>query len=281
MSFAEEFARVTQRNAKPAAASPVAETQPQSDAPPQGDNVEAIMNSGLPDYKQTQADVVPELPVGGKPEPEPAKPTPKFRIAGKEFATQEEAFAYAEKLALDKIQDEAFNAGQKSALTPKEETQVRTLLDDINDELFVNPKSALEKLQKGIEDLFEKKFNEREDAKRVEQQRKEERDRIYKEFYTENPDIAEFPEIVEFVTQKFWNEVGPMPPKQGLARVAEETRKILKKSKEAMAPQREMQSKPATVAGGGSGLAPIASIESTVKDPVDFITQVNKHRKRA
>lgn len=283
MSFAEEFKTVTARGPK----APVAQTQPQAEGTiaeqtPQ-DDASAIMNNGMPDYNAIAGEAVPELPVGGKPEPEAPKAPAKFRIGDKEFATQDEAFEYANKIAIDKVQTDAFAEGQKAtldALTPKEEVKVKTLLDEVEEELFVNPKAALEKLQNGIAELIDKKAEERETKQRVEQQRKEATEKMYKDFYAENQDIADFPELVEFVTQKHWDEVGKMPVKQGLARVAEETRKMIKKSRESAAPQRELSSKPATVAGGGSTPAPIATSNSTPQSPLDFISQVNKHRKR-
>lgn len=283
MGFAEEFAQVNSRGTKaPAQATPQAEGT--GDTPQPTDDGTSVMNSGMPDYNAIAGEAVPELPVGGKPEPEAPKAPAKFRIAGKEFSTQEEAFAYAEQLALDKIQDTAFAEGQKTAidaLTPKEEVKVKTLLDEVEEELFVNPKAALEKLQNGIAELIDKKAEERDQKRQREEQQKQATEKMWAGFYEKNADIADFSEVVEFVVQKHWSEVGKLPVDKGLERVAEETRKMLKKSRESMAPQKEMSSKPATVAGGGTTQAPTASVASTAQTPLDFISQVNKHRKRA
>ena len=73
--------------------------------------------------------------------------------------------------------------------------------------------------------------------------------------------------------------MGNLPLDKSTEKIAELTKGRIKRLREATMPKKELSSSPAHVAGNSAGPAANAT-GSTQKTNLDFISQVNKHRKR-
>lgn len=240
-----------------------------------------MLNNGLNPAAAGPANAELELPVGGKEPPPPEKAPAKFRIAGHEFETQEEALAYAEKTLLDKVQDDAYTQGRKDALTPAQQVEIKSVMDEVEELLFVDPKAALTKLDALVKGTVKSALDSEKKAMQQEAANKAALDKAYGDFYKKNTDLANMTEFMELATQKLWEEVKDLPIEKALARIGTEARGYIKKVREASSPTKELSNDPAIVAtGSGSSPAP-ATLGSTAKSPIAFIDQINKHRKRA
>lgn len=259
MGLAEEL---KQSNAKPNAAIAAAAAEAS----------DAVMNNGLEALNTTAPTEAP----AAQPEPavEPAKASnTKIRIGAKEFDNAEAALNYANELELLQIQDASYKAGlnasnPKAAETPPEDD---SLPPDIENQLFDDPKKAL----KAYGDKLRQQITA--DIKK-EAEVSAAKESAWNKFYTENPKLGQHKDIVEYVMQKNWKEVGFIPLTEGLSKVAEKTYELLKIKKESDAPTTELSSRSVNVPGvGGSPTTPVIK---NVEQPIDFIAQINKHRNK-
>lgn len=196
----------------------------------------------------------------------------KIKIGSQEFDDVEKAIEYAQELELAVLQTEAFNAGKTAATqaaTP--EKPLKTIEDEIADKLFDDPKAALleykEALKKEIRSDITKEANKAANIKQT-----------WNDFYAENADLAGQEEIVSYIMQKNWNEVGHIDLKLGLAKVAEKTRAFLGSTKQQQLPTRELPTKPAVTPMGGS-----TATTTPAEKPgraLDFVAQLNTMRKK-
>lgn len=204
------------------------------------------------------------------------KETPKvevpIKIGTQTFTSVEEAMKYANELELAVLQTEAFEAGKREATAPKEQpAEVRTIEDEIADQLFDDPKAALLKYKDAIKDEVKKQIV-------TEARQEKTRQETWNNFYTSNADLAANTEVVDYVLQKNWNKLGSMPANVALEELATMTRAFLGSARETQLPTKELSSKKVTQPSGSA--TPASAPVATEKKALDFITQVNKHRKR-
>lgn len=125
----------------------------------------------------------------------------EIRIGDQVFASTKEAIAYAERIEREKIISEAHTAGVREAL----EAQVRASApqqapepeEDLEQEFYANPKETLQKVHTRARD-------EAIAAIRAEQQR----EKMWSEFLTENPDIRR--KDAERILVENWNVIGQL-----------------------------------------------------------------------
>jgi hypothetical protein len=291
--FAEELRAANTRTApttqlaQAAAASAAAPTE----TPQEAAAAPAAEMTGLKDGQVIELG----LPVGSSPvDPsavanvEPVKAvakvddSPKIRIAGKEFANMQEAIKYAEELELAKREDDAFKEGFKTAKGSEkkaDEPPPKTYVEEAEELLFENPKKALEILKEGVRkeifDTYDKMTADQQAAQTKQQQLNQ----IWEHFYTENADLAEAKEYVDYVLQRNWETLGGKPISESLPILAEQARKGLKITKQSASPAKELPSKPAVTAGASSSSTG-AQVQATPKKDMDFVSQLNTLRKR-
>lgn len=276
-TFAQELAaakaapNMTPSEATPAAAE-AASALPAGNSPIDPAAV-VDMNAGL--------NPAPAVEAAPDPVAAPAAPaavetpkTTKIRIGTQEFNSHEEAIQYAQELELAVLQQDAFNAGKQAAApVATETTPKRTIEDDIQEQLFENPKEALLKYKEHIM----KNIKEEIKADAV---REAQINSLWQEFYSENADLANSPKVVQMIVNESWSEIKDLPLAKSKRIIADRARKELSSYRQAAMPAEELPSKPAVVAGAsGSPSAPATSSDKP-KTALDFISQVNKHRKR-
>lgn len=204
----------------------------------------------------------------------------KIRIGNEVFDTPEEAMAYATELQQTLVQREAFEQGKLAAqpVTPPEPEP--DFFAEIENQIFENPKEAIKKIHaKAVEDAkkyIEETEKKKEEAKRVE----ETRNHTWNTFYTSNTDLStpEAKQIVDHVLQRDWKELGGMAAEKALPLLAERTRALVRSLRETQLPASVLQAGKVISTSATHG----STATSTKKEssPLDFISQINKHRKR-
>ncbi len=203
---------------------------------------------------------------------EPAAEEEPIRIAGREFKTQKEAFAYAEELELNNKLSEAHNAGVREAL----ESQARASgvgaaaqpEDDFDARFYANPKETLKQLK--------------EDSKReafAMMQAERNKENLWSEFLSENPDIRR--KDAERILQENWDTIGKLTDMAaGKRLLAQKVRSEYDEIIETRKPRTTLSEKKAVVSpsgGGASGVTPKKKEDS----PLSFTEQMRKLNKRS
>lgn len=132
----------------------------------------------------------------------PAREPAKYRIGDREFATQEEAIAFAQShlttIETERQVADAYRAGLREALTQAKPTDqiVTPQVPTINaEELYTNPEQFLQKFAKQIKDETR---TELEQVSNIQA----ESNRIWNEFTQRHPMLADFRSDVEDYVQK-------------------------------------------------------------------------------
>lgn len=206
------------------------------------------------------------------PEPAQAVEKAKIRIGTQEFDSAEAAIQYAQDLELAVLQQEAYRQGAEDLRTKAAAVPERTIEDEIEQELFENPKKALLTYKQHILEAAKA-------AIKAEAQQETSRRETWQSFYETNNDLADAKEIVDMVWEKNQKELGPMTVAAGLKKLADKSRALLSSYKTTVLPTRDLPGSvaQATSASGAPSTAPAKKAETLV----DFISQVNKHRKRS
>lgn len=207
--------------------------------------------------------------------------TPKFVLHGKEFTDAQEALAYArEQVAKAQGIQETLDKVNlaKPAETPAETKSFEQEMEEL---MFTNPQEAIrkivEKARIEAETNMTKAYNEAQTA----EANKKHWNNFYKGIAEKNPDIADFIELTEtIVTEKHWSAVKDLPLEKAAEFLADKTRELLKIRKDATAKTTELPPGPANVPGATGG-NPSVPVQATQEKSLDFISQIQKHRKRS
>lgn len=276
MSFAEEVAA-----AKAAPKSAQSETPAQNDAA----NTEATAEQhfAMPAHGEVhpeqQNDAVDLSETQGTPAPVKEG---KIKIADEVFDDVEAALKYATDLKLTLLEKEAYEKGKQDASQKPAEAVVEPdWTDEIERELFENPKEAIKKLHKKATEEAEKILAKREEEKAKAQAVEAQRKKTWDSFYHDNTDLSSqsAQEVVNGILQRDWHELGPMPAEKALPILAKRAREFIASLKETQLPTTVLQSN--KVVTTKSGIPSTATNTQKKASPLDFISQVNKHRKRA
>lgn len=259
MGFAEEL------SASKATKSEFTGTE-QFNLPPGGDPIDPSAIPAAPEAPET---------------PAKAPESPKFVLHGKEFTDAQEALSYArEQVAkaqgiqetLDKV---------NLAKTPETPVETKSFEMEMEELMFTNPQEAVRRIVAKAKEEAETSITK---AYRDEQQaetNKKQWTSFYKGIAEKNPDIADFIELTEtIVTEKNWAAIKDLPLEQAGEILADKTRELLKIRKNATAKQTELPGGPANVPGATGG-APTSTPKATTEKALDFISQIQKHRKRS
>jgi hypothetical protein len=272
MSFLEEAKQVLSKKGAP---------------PPPASGEEAGLTSGDEMLNAMPTGASPingEVKVVESAKPLPAseeKPSAPIKIAGKEFSSIDEAIKYAEQLELAQIEEKAFQEGYQKAneASKPAEPAAKTYVEEAEEVLFEDPKKAIEILRKGIQDDIWGAYNKMTKEQQEVAKQQASREATWNDFYKSNTDLGESREYVDFLLQKNWNTLKDMQADKALEQLADMARKGLRINKEAALPAKELQNKPAIMAGAGAG-ATSSSSDATPEKPMDFIAQLAKLRKR-
>lgn len=234
-------------------------------APPT--TTELPIGGGLPEHGAPHPET---KPVEAAAIPAPVKSGP-IKIGTEVFENPEDAIAYATELQQTLAQKDAFEMGRQSAMPKEEEVKPIDPFEAFGTELFENPSEALKKIHaKAVADA----------KKQIEDERRQEETKrqTWDSFYSQNADLSQNREIVEYVLQKNWDSLQNMNGDKALKILADKSRAFLGSTRVASLPSRDLPSGPA-VTPSATGGAPIATPEKP-SEVLDFITQVNKHRRR-
>lgn len=269
MGFVEEAKQVLSKSKMPLAAPEGAITS--------GDEVLNAMPSGVAPVNPEAANHVEP----SKPSADDDKPQAPIKIAGKEFANINEAISYAEQLELASREDKAFQEGYQKASEANKpaEPATKSYVEEAEEKLFEDPKQAIEILRQGIQQEIFSAYNKMTAEQQAQAKATAQREATWSEFYKSNTDLAESREYVDFLLQKNWDKLKDMQAEKALEQLAGMARSGLRLNKESALPSKELQSKPAMMAGASSNATPQSS-DATQEKPMDFIAQLAKLRKR-
>ena len=124
--------------------------------------------------------------------------------------------------------------------------------------------------------IMEKRDLDAKEASRIEAIKKQ----TWSSFYESNSDLSSqsAQEVVQGILQRDWKELGPMSSEKALPILAERSRAFIRSLKETQLPTTALPSK--GVVTTKSGNPATATTPQKKSSPLDFISQVNKHRKR-
>lgn len=292
MSFADEVtASKTQKSAPPpqaaeAAPTPAAEMTPKGELPTAAKEKVAFSVEDM-DFNQT-ASKETVLPVG-KPDAAPEAPAaeakvPVIRVGGMEFKSVEDAIKYADELSIARQQEEAYLQGFQKAKAesepaPPPEPDVDERIEQL---LFENPKAAIKELREQAKKEIFAEYDKMMATQTKERAQQESSQKMWGDFYEKNTDLSD-PDTRDFVQnhllQKHWERLQNVPTEKALAELADLARKALRITKENALPTRELHSGPAVVPGS-SGNSTGSPIPVTDQKDLDFVSQVNRLRRR-
>lgn len=204
----------------------------------------------------------------------------KIRIGTEVFDTAEEALRYATELQTTIIQRDAFEQGKLSAQPKELPPPEPDFFEEVESQIFENPKEAIKKIhQKAVEDA-KKMMEERDVEKKKNEDIEKSRNETWNSFYTSNNDLSspEAQKVVKYILENNWKELGPMQADKALPILADRARSFIRSLKETQLPTSELQSGKVTTTSSSNGAT--ATVKEKTSSAIDFISQLNKHRKR-
>lgn len=199
----------------------------------------------------------------------------RVTIGTKSFDTMDAALEYAQALEIENAKAEGYKDAVTSLKTPEPVAPVKDDADEISDIMFENPREAIVKIQALIEKQVEKKAAQVIQA----QERQATLNGLWQDFYQKNPELQGQQGFVDHLLRNVhWQELSNIPSSQAMTKLAEIARKELKIVREAALPENVLPPGRATVAPTSSMTTPI--VENKVEQAVDFVSQINKIRRR-
>lgn len=211
------------------------------DGVPQGQPQDMTFDDGQPEEPPFE----PEQPEGQPEE----KPTPKIRIGDKEFASQEEAFNYANELAQKDLVNDAFRQGmevaaQSQAGLPSQQAPAPAEPEDnFDEEFYANPKEFLKKREAQIAERIQTQI-----AQQAERAKKNEE--TWGRFYQTYPDLDKNRDLVTFTLQQNWNQLAHIDTDRALKILADKVRDTKKAWLADATPGQELKQVRATASAG-------------------------------
>lgn len=238
---------------------------------PQGSS-KVAKDEETPVEEEATAEEAPAETEGEAAVTEPAAEEEPIRIAGREFKTTKEAFAYAEELELTNKLAEAHSAGVREALDAQSRATAPGATaepeDTFDAEFYANPKETLKKF----------KAEAKNEALAM-MQAERNKENLWNEFLTENPDIRR--KDAERILHENWNTIGKLTDiAAGKRLLAQKVRSEYDEITEIRKPRTTLSEKKAVVSpsgGASSGVTPKKKDET----PLSFTEQMRKLKKRS
>jgi len=170
-----------------------------------------------------------------------------IRIGDQTFEKQEDAWEHANKLAEERLAQDAYRQGMDDALRNQPQvTQpaAEPAQDNFDDEFYSNPQEYLkkygEKIAAGVKNEIETK-----------QATSERETELWNKFYTNNPDLQVKERLVKSILTENWDVLSRMRDSdEALKILASKTRQELKKWSDAEKPSVELPRTAAQVSSG-------------------------------
>ena len=216
----------------------------------------------------------PAVTPAGSADPDPAAAKPAvFAVGDQEFATVEDAMKYAQTLAAEKVQRDAYEQGIKDASpdpAAEKPDPDAAFYKQMSDMMFDDPATAIRMIEQRAVDRAASQITQA-------TEQTQNRTKTWDKFYTDNKDLSVHRDIVDFILEKNWATLGPMQPDKALQKLAELTRGRLQKALKDMRPEEVLPSGSA-MATSATG-APLAT-PVPEKQKLDFTQLVRKLNKR-
>ena len=204
----------------------------------------------------------------------------KYRIGDMEFATQQEALAYAQAMESNRQVSDAYQRGLSDATTQLQVPPNNVTPDgqsDIDaDEFYANPKSFLEKFATKIKTETRRELDQK-DAIR------ESSNQIWREFVDRHPILSDFrTEVEDFVTRNQADVKALIATKgrqPAYDYVATHLKAQFNKYATAIKPNRELSNLPVNMLAGLSSPNNVTP-KKEAAPPLSFSQQLQKIRKR-
>lgn len=211
----------------------------------------------------------------------------KYKIGNKEFATQAEAYAYAQSLEQQGNQDDAYRQIVESVLQQPPQTgqsvtpsQAKPKLEIDEAKLWENPSQFLsefaEKVQAQTIQTMGSQLAQQQAARDTGEQ-------VWREFSSRHPDLADFRTEVEGFTGQNMSKVKAIIKRDGQAAgydyIAMCMRDQFKRYADVGKPRRELQNG-GTNMTPSSGSAPNVTPKGQQKKPLTFAEQIRSIKKR-
>lgn len=242
------------------------------------DDMQAVKDGKSPEDDNEQ-EAAPEVSLENTLEPpeegseEPPKKA-KYRLAGKEFDSQEEAFAYAEELDRQAAIREAETNAYRQAIMSQQQAQnlgqsvTQPEEDDFDAKFYENPKEYLKQMAEQV------RQQTREEVLRTVEDRSEE-EKLWGEFFSENPDLSGFRRDCEMVLDDHKEQIAALAQTRGKKAasdyLAQKTRAKFQQWADAQKPRREI---PDTRRGASSGAAQSVTPKQGDEKPMSFAEQM-------
>ena len=195
---------------------------------------------------EAKAEEAKAAPVEHKQEQSP------IYLGGKKFNSVEELAEYTQQLEASKytqpVQQVQQTAGAEKPLS-------ELLFEDPEKALQVHEQRVIQKL------------------KAEEAQRNNER-KFWDTFYSDNKDLSEHQDIVQFAMNKHWDELARLHPDQAQKKIADYTRKTILKFKGGQETTKELPSGVAKAGPSNTQSAP--TVTESRAAAVDFVSQLRK-----
>ncbi len=215
---------------------------------------------------------------------EPAKPAsadaPKIRIAGQEFSSLEDAIRYADEIAIAQKEDKAFREGVEATKEkPAPAAPEPTFIDKAKKLIFEDPDKAIDLIVEGTEQRIFDTYNKMTAEQQTQAAQKAVYDATWNDFYDKNPDLSASRDYVMYALEKNKATLYAQKTPEALASLAALVRKDLRIQREESLPSMELPNKPAMGPGASSQATPAAA-PATDAEPLDFVQQMSRLRKR-
>lgn len=180
----------------------------------------------------------------------PEQPGEKYRLGGREFQTQEEAWAYAEELEQEKVANDAFRQGIEAAqrLAPSNPAPTQVTPEapkEIDPLYYSDPLAYHAKLKAEIVSETKKTIKQEQQAEGTKKQ-------IWDKFYSDYPDLAPVHEMVALTFNESFRSLEHVEVTQAMKQIAEKTRAKLKPYLDARLPKVALPKVTNAVSPGGS-----------------------------
>jgi len=221
----------------------------------------------------------PEDMAVGEPQPEAipeeivaAPASENIKIGNKTFETQQDAWDYADKLAEERLAQDAYRQGLEDAQQMQAQVTQEPISeapDTFDEDFYGDPKKFLKDYGAKIEKTVTDKIN-------TAATNKERTVQLWKEFYSANPDLQVKDKLVQTIMTENWDAIKDLRNyKDGLKLLAQKTREELKRYSDSDKPSVEMPRTAVQVStGSGTGVTQPQAPEKKL----DFLSQINQHQ---
>lgn len=246
---------------------PVATLKPGELSPQHGQTVAEVMNSGLPGHETAEvAAPAPETPTAA-----PAQE--KIKIGTETFENIADAMNYAQQLATDKVERDAYEQGKQDAQPQTTEPQLNAddeFYKQMSELMFENPAEAVKQIEvRAVEKATSTIKADTAQTRSTE--------KTWNKFYDDHKDLTVHRDMVDFVLEKNWSTLGPMQPEKALQKLADLTRGRIQEIVQAARPE-EVLPAGSTQVTTTSG-EPVAQVVQQ-KQKLDFTQQIRKLNRR-